>query len=105
VTAPTDETALARILDAFGRELIEAPDEEVREAARELGMNLSMKESAAFAGLTYPSRPQLSDFFEIESFKQMVLEAAESATPETTRPSRARTPRRIGRRRSRHKRL
>jgi hypothetical protein len=64
VSAP--ETALPRIVEALERELIEASDEEVLEAVRALGMNPGMKGSAAFAGLKYFAKPQLSDFFEFE---------------------------------------
>jgi hypothetical protein len=60
----SSEAALARVLSALERELVEASDEEIREAARELGMDLDSRESAAFAGLKFPSRPQLGDFFD-----------------------------------------
>jgi hypothetical protein len=56
---------LLRILDGFARELIEAPEEEIREAAQDLGMDPEARMSAAFAGVTYPARPQLSDFFDV----------------------------------------
>jgi len=69
--AAAADAALERVLEALKQELIDAPDEEIREAARSLGMKLEMKESAAFAGLTYPARPQLSDFFELEALRQM----------------------------------
>ena len=68
------ESALGRVLEALKQELIDASDEEISAAARELRMNLEMPESAAFAGLTYPARPLLSDFFELEVFRQMRLE-------------------------------
>jgi hypothetical protein len=58
------EAALGRVLRALERELIEASDEEIRAAARELGMDLDSRECAAFAGLKFPSRPQFSDFFD-----------------------------------------
>jgi len=65
------ELALSRILDAFARELIDASDEEILEAAKDLGMDPRMRESAAFAGVTYPARPQLSDFFDIDARKRL----------------------------------
>jgi hypothetical protein len=65
------ETALMRILDALAQEAIEASDEEVMEAATDLRMDLNTRESAAFAGLTYFARPQLSDFFDIEVSKRL----------------------------------
>jgi hypothetical protein len=57
------ETALERVLAALERELVEAPEAEILEAARELGMDPSMKGSAAFLGLRYPATPRLEDFF------------------------------------------
>jgi hypothetical protein len=57
------ETALERILAALERELVEAPEAEILEAARELGMDPSMKGSAAFLGLRFPATPRLEDFF------------------------------------------
>lgn len=41
-----------RLLAALERELIEATDKEILEAARDLGMNPAMKGSAAFFGVT-----------------------------------------------------
>ena len=41
-----------RLLIALERELIEATDDELLEAARDLGMNPAMKGSAAFFGVT-----------------------------------------------------
>lgn len=40
-----------RLLAALERELVEATDEEILEAAGELGMNPAMKGSAAFFGI------------------------------------------------------
>ena len=59
------EARLTRLLEALERELIDASDEEILAAANDLGMNPKMKGSAAFAGLRYSARPQLSDFFEL----------------------------------------
>ena len=47
-------TALDRVLDGLADELIAASDEEILAAARELGMDPSMRGSAAFLGLKYP---------------------------------------------------
>jgi hypothetical protein len=65
VTRTSTETAVMRILDALAREAIEAPDEEIIEVATELRMDLTRSDSAAFAGLTYFARPQLSEFFDV----------------------------------------
>jgi hypothetical protein len=60
------ETALTRILDALECELIDASDDEILAAAKELGMDPSRKDSAAFSGVTYPEKPQLMDFFDLD---------------------------------------
>jgi hypothetical protein len=65
------ETALMRILDALAQEAIEASDEEVTQAATALRMDLNKRDSAAFAGLTYFARPQLSDFFDVDRSKRL----------------------------------
>jgi hypothetical protein len=49
------ELALERILIALESDVIDATDEELLTAARELGMNPSMKGSAAFFGVTRPA--------------------------------------------------
>jgi hypothetical protein len=51
LTLTSPAAALARILDRLDRELIDASDEDIMEAARDLGMNPMMKGSAAFLGL------------------------------------------------------
>ena len=57
------EVTLARVLAALEQELIDATDVEIREAAQDLGMDLDLKGSAAFAGLRYPAKPRFSDYF------------------------------------------
>ncbi|MGH8318161.1 MAG: hypothetical protein ACREUL_09320 [Steroidobacteraceae bacterium] len=68
VKTDRSQQVLTRILDAFAQELIDASDEEVLEAAKDLGMDPRMRGSAAFAGLIYPvpGHLQLSDFFDVE---------------------------------------
>jgi hypothetical protein len=92
------EVALTRILEAFGQELIDASDEEIIEAAKDLGMDLQMKGSGAFAGLTFPAKWQLSDFFDVEAINQHIaretagqITQAGSTDPkrETHRPKQA----------------
>jgi hypothetical protein len=82
------EAVLTRILEAFGQELIDASDEEITEMAKDLGMDLQMKGSGAFAGLTFPAKWQLSDFFDVEALQQrMAREAAErTANAVSTHP-------------------
>jgi hypothetical protein len=69
VKTESSELALMRILDAFAGELIDVSDEEILAAAQGLGMDLRKSESAAFAGVTYPARWQLSDFFDVDTHK------------------------------------
>ena len=53
VTAIHQAAAFERVLEALGKELIDATDDELLEAARDLGMDPSMRGSAAFIGLKY----------------------------------------------------
>lgn len=48
---PPDQ-ALERLLTALEHELLDATDEEILAAAKELGMDPTMKGSSAFAGVT-----------------------------------------------------
>jgi hypothetical protein len=73
LTLTTPVAALGRILDQLDRELIEASDEDVLEAARDLGMNPMMKGSAAFLGLQCLS---LAEFFDGDVLKSLLLERA-----------------------------
>jgi len=58
--------ALTRLLDALEVVLVESSDEEIMQAAMDLGMNPQMKGSAAFAGIKYRTKPRQSDFYDIE---------------------------------------
>jgi hypothetical protein len=68
---PSAEVGLSRILDGFAQELTVASDPEILAAAKDLGMDLAMKESAAFAGVTFPARPQAADFFDIDQLERL----------------------------------
>jgi hypothetical protein len=70
------EIVLTRILEAFGQELIDASDEEIMEAAKDLGMDPHMKGSAAFMGLTFPTRLNVSDVFDLEAIKDLIARKA-----------------------------
>jgi hypothetical protein len=72
VKKPSPELALTRVLDALARELIDTTDEEILAAAKDLRMDPSKRESAAFAGLTYFARPQLSDFFDLPEARKLL---------------------------------
>jgi len=56
------------LLAALERELIEATDEEILAAAKELGMNPAMKGSAAFFGIATVFSPPLQPGEPWESF-------------------------------------
>lgn len=56
---------LDSVLVALERELLEASDDEIREAAKELRMNLDMKGAVAFMGLKFPMRMELEDVFDL----------------------------------------
>jgi hypothetical protein len=64
VSAEWPQAALARILAALGQELLDASDEEILAAAKELGMNPAMKGSAAFHGLKYTRHARLDWWLE-----------------------------------------
>ena len=53
---PDPERGLERLLAALECDLLDATDEEILAAARELGMNPAMKGSAAFFGVTRLAR-------------------------------------------------
>ena len=65
------EVRLGRILVALEQELIDATDVEIREAAQELGMDLDMKGSAAFAGLRFPAKASFSEYFGPDALARM----------------------------------
>lgn len=65
------ETALERVLESLEAELLEASDEEILQAAKDLGQNPMMKGSVAFIGITFPSRAKLGDFFDLEALQRM----------------------------------
>jgi hypothetical protein len=76
-----------RIMDALAQEAIEASDEEITEAAADLRMDLSSRESAAFAGLMYFARPQMSEFFSVEVPKNLQAPAEGIAGNLSSRPT------------------
>jgi hypothetical protein len=57
--------ALERILEGLAPELIESTDEELLQAAKDLGMDPSMRGSAAFSGVKYSATPHQADYFDI----------------------------------------
>jgi hypothetical protein len=71
VTRSSPQAALMRVLDAFAQELIETTDEEIQEAAKTLRMDLTLPESAAWAGVTYFARPRFDEFFDVDIQKTL----------------------------------
>jgi hypothetical protein len=92
LTPATSTVALGRILDHLDKELIEASDEDIMEAAHDLGMNPMMKGSAAFLGLHAFS---LAEFFDGDVLKNLLLERAEqnAAAVQLVAKGRVRRPR------------
>lgn len=66
VKAVSPELRLSRVLLALEQELVEASDEDLMQAAADLGMNPKMKGSAAFLGVKFPAKMRLSDVFETD---------------------------------------
>jgi len=89
VSKASPEDALTRLLEALGQELIDASDEEVIQAAKDLGMDPTMRASAAYAGLRYPARPQLSDFFDLDVLRRLIATQPGRGTPRLRRCERS----------------
>jgi hypothetical protein len=89
LTPATSAVALRRMLDQLDRELIEASDEEILEAARDLGMNPLMQGSAAFIGLRVPAMAQFADFFGSEAVRSALnIRSAQKAVAAQSGPKR-----------------
>jgi hypothetical protein len=95
------ETSLERVLNALERELVEASDADILEAANDLGMKPGMKGSAAFLGLRYASATRRTeDFFGAQWMLRLLNDPrriwmASAALPEQAEPRRtasSRTP-------------
>jgi hypothetical protein len=82
-----------RVLDALAQDAIDASDEEITQVATDLRMDLTKKDSAAFAGLTYFARPQLADFFDIEAPPRLPAPRTVGGRPKQPRLSTERKPR------------
>jgi hypothetical protein len=95
LTITPPEAALAQVLDALECELIDATDEEILEAAKDLGMNPMMKGSAAFFGVQYSQAMQWADFFESEELQIALLRSVNLRAVTEAEPKRK--PRRLKR--------
>jgi hypothetical protein len=76
--ALAEVAVLSRILEGLEQELIDATDEEILEAAKDLGMKPLMRGSAAFAGVTCPTRWQVSDFFDVTDAREQAAAKLET---------------------------
>jgi hypothetical protein len=89
------EVALERLLEALEAEIVHASDDDILDAARDLGMNPAMRGSAAFLGLKGPALPRWEEFFgSIEPARLKLLESLKerirlSAEEPDTRPARS----------------
>jgi hypothetical protein len=88
LTESSPGAALARLLDALERELIDASDEEILEAAKDLGMNPMMKGSAAFVGLNFSAKATMADFFGPDILRNAFIEAAQVTAATQLQPKR-----------------
>ena len=68
------EVALDRVLAGLEKELVDASDEEIEQAAQDLGMNIRMKGSAAFIGVTYTYPKRFEDIFDVETMRKAYVE-------------------------------
>jgi hypothetical protein len=81
------DAALDRLLDALAHELTYVSDDEILEAAKELGMNPLMKGSAAFLGLRVSPIADLAEwgeFFASEQFRSALAKPRRSKRPPAT---------------------
>jgi hypothetical protein len=100
VKVASPELALTRLVEALGQELIDAPEEEIVEAAKDLGMHLQMRGSAAFAGLKFPASWHLSDFFDLEASRRLQIAAERSAAERSAGAIQTKPRRKVGRTRA-----
>jgi hypothetical protein len=74
MTPQPPELALDRVLAGLEKELVEATDEEIVQAAQDLGMNVKMKGSAAFIGVKYTFPKRVEEIFDLAQMRQAYLE-------------------------------
>jgi trimethylamine:corrinoid methyltransferase-like protein len=73
--------ALERVLTGLVEEIIEAADEELTQAAKDLGMDLNMRGSAAFLGVMYAMPKRIEDIFEPEDLRRAYAEFMRGHSP------------------------
>ena len=95
VTRNPPEVALNRVLAGLEKELVEATDEEVVQAAEDLGMDLKMKGSAAFIGVKYTFPKRAAEIFDLEELRRYYVEYMQkqgAVLPKATRKPRSDLP-------------
>ena len=70
MTSTPPGVALNRVLAGLEKELVEATDEEIVQAAEDLGMNVKMKGSAAFIGVKYTFPKRFADIFDVAELRR-----------------------------------
>jgi hypothetical protein len=68
------EVALNRVLAGLEKELVDVTDDEITQAAADLGMNLAMKGSAAFIGVKYTFPKRAGEIFAAEELRRFYVE-------------------------------
>jgi hypothetical protein len=72
VNPPTNERRLQRVLAAIEHELLQASDEEVRQAAGDLGIDPDLKGSVAWLGIFFPAKLRLEEVFDMEGLRRQL---------------------------------
>ena len=95
MTPHPPEVALNRVLAGLEKELAEASDEEISQAAEDLGMNLKMRGSAAFIGVKYTFPKRLTEVFDPADLRRFYLAHAQAGgdEPNVSNEPTARKPR------------
>jgi len=70
VTRQNHQRRLQRILLALEREVLQASDKEVRDAARDVGIDPDMKGSIAWVGITFPAKVRIEEVFDMETLRK-----------------------------------
>jgi hypothetical protein len=82
VTPRQPDVALNRVLAGLEKELVDATDEEITQAAEDLGMNLKMRGSAAFIGVKYTFPKRLTEVFDLADWRRFYLAQVQTGREE-----------------------
>ena len=72
VTSVTNERRLQRLLIALEIELLQASDDEIRQAASELGIDPDMKGSIAWIGTLIPKKLRPEEVFNMDEIRRFL---------------------------------